>query len=482
MKAKIPKQILIGLVLALALTAIVAAPVYAGLAVTGAKIQDSLTAGSVKSYVISVADTTTEPMDIGVEIKGFGNYLSGAVKPIDAEEDISPYTAREWVTASPSSFHLEPGQSQAVTITVNVPNYIGDGGRYAIIYIHNNPSGSGVVFVSAIATQVILTIGGSNPIISGDITSLNLAEPNSEQPFAIAATVSNTGNYHYKLTFNGTIKDNLGQEVGSAYQSDSMFTLIPTYSQQANVFFNISQELVPGIYTAEIVAYTSEGIFLGSSTLPFALTQNYKPVPLTHIQVDFWDIKSGRVWEMGTDGTLLEDLTASSLTSTVTISIAQGARVYDSNGQAAASISVTLMDPAPPPPTGYRMISAFKFLPGDITFDPKADITLEYTAAQLSKGISEANLKVARFDQDTLQWTILGDDELQVNPGTNKITFSTKQSGIYAIVAPPSSTGLAKTTWIWIGVGLVWIIVVILIMLIMSKMKRKKSKKPASSN
>ena len=121
-------------------------------------------------------------------------------------------------------------------------------------------------------------------------------------------------------------------------------------------------------------------------------------------------------------------------------------------------------------------------LPGDITFDPKADITLEYTAAQLSKGISEANLKVARFDQDTLQWTILGDDELQVNPGTNKITFSTKQSGIYAIVAPPSSTGLAKTTWIWIGVGLVWIIVVILIMLIMSKMKRKKSKKPASSN
>ena len=482
MRLKFTKHILIGLALALALTAIVAAPVLAGLRVTNANIQESVSAGQVITDVINVGDTTDKPMDVAVDVDGLGNYLSGSVMNVDPGNDVSPYTARTFVTASPTSFHLEPGQSQNVNVTVSVPSDVGDGGRYAVILIRTiPPSGSGVVVTLAVAAQVMLTIQGST-ITTGHISSLNLSTPQSEQLFSIAAIVNNTGNYHYKLALSGNVKDNLGQVVGTAWQTNSIYNLIPTFAQQVDVPFNISQELAPGVYTAEVDAYTTDGVFLDSMTLEFALTSTYKPMPVKTLSVEFWD--TGRSpsmqWAIAADGTLMQTVSASSLNSTATITIAQGTKVKDSTGQAATSISVTLIDP--PPPAGYTMISAYNFQPGDITFDPKADITLEYTLAQLPKGVSAANLKIGYFDQTTLKWTILNDSEVNINPNTHKITFATTHTGIYAIVAPPlpktaTILGLAKTTWIWIGIGFLWIIVVILILLIMSRLKRKKSKK-----
>ena len=488
MKVKVTKQILIGLVLALALTAIVAAPVLAGLMVSNAKIQESAYPGQVITTVMKVGDNTSAPMDIAVDIDGTGNYLDGSVMAVDPGSDVSPYSARTFVTASPTSFHLEPGQSQDVNITISVPANVGDGGRYAIIFIRTlPPSGTGVAISTAVAAQVLLSIQDSNLIITGHISSLNLSTPQSQQLFSIAAIVNNTGNYHYKLSLNGSVKDNLGQVVGTAWQTDSIYNLVPTFAQEVDVPFNITQELAPGVYTAEVDAYTTDGVFLDSSTLQFALTDTYKPMPLKTLAIDFWDtVKADALqWAMAADGTLMQAVSASSLNSTVTISIAQGSKVLDSNGQAANSISVTMMTPAPPPPAGYTMISAFNFQPGNITFDPKADITLEYTAAQLPKGVSAANLKIAYYDQTTMQWTFLDPSGFTVNTVTHKITFSATHTGIYAIVAIPTATtilGLAKTTWIYIGIGFLWIIVVILILLIMSRMKRKKNKKDAEKD
>lgn len=480
MKIKFTKQILIALVLAVALTAIVAAPVLAGLRVTNAKLEQTVSPGQAFTYVINVGDNTDAPMDIAVDIDGMGNYLGGSVMAVTQENDSSPYSARAFVTASPARFHLEAGQSQNVNISVSVPANVGDGGRYAVVLIRTIPTGgTGIGISTAIAAQILLTIQGSNMIITGDASSLNLSVPKSEQKFSIAATVNNSGNYHYKLSFGGTIKDNLGQVVGTAWQTNSSYNLIPAFASQTDVAFNISRELTPGMYTAQVDAYTTKGVFLDSNTIEFALTDTYKPMPLKTLSVDFWDTgkTSDLQWAVAEDGTLMQAVSASSLNSTVTISIAQGAKVTDATGKAAASISITMMDPAPSPPEGYTMISSFNFLPGAITFNPKADITLEYPSDKLLKGASETKLTVAYLDQTSLQWTFI--DNCEINPGTNKISFATTHSGIYAILAPPTPKaatilGLEKTTWMWIGMGVLWIVVVILILLVISKVKHKR--------
>ena len=468
MKHKYAKALPVYLAVAFAVICMTASSAYAGLAVSGAKIQDSIISGAVKNYVISVSDTTTEPMDISIEIKGFGNYLSGALKPIDEAEDTSPYSAREWITASPSSFPLDPGQSQAVTVTVNVPNDIGDGGRYAIVYIHNNPSGtSGVVFVTAIAAQVLLTIEGSTPTISGDLVSIDIPQAESEQLFLAKATIQNTGNYHYKVTCNGTVKNNLGQVVGLSWPTDSVYNLIPTFSQQIDIPLNISQELTPGTYSLEIEAYTQDGILLDTGSKTFVLTDLYKPMLLRPLLVEFWD--TGKLsmyqWDMSEDGTLMENVDATSLASTVKILIRQGTRVLWSEGQSTNNIAVTLVDPSPPP--GYNIVRAFDFSPDGITFDPEAYITFEYSPADVPEGVSETQLKVATFDEDPLKlkWDYIEGDDVEVDTDANTITFPVTHFSVYAIVAPEeggsSSAGAASRLWIWMVIGAVWVVVIV---------------------
>jgi hypothetical protein len=460
------KAIPVYLIIAVVITCLAAASAFAGLAVTGSKIEDSITAGAVKSYTISVADTTTEPMDIGIEIRGFGNYLSGSLQPLEPEQDLSPYSAREWTSASPSSFHLDPGGSQAVTVTINVPNDIGDGGRYAIVYIHNNPSSTSpgnVSFVTAIAAQVILTIEGSNLVRTGQIMSVDVPQPQSEQLFATTATIQNTGNYHYKVTCNGTVTDNQGQVVGTAWQTNSPYNLIPTFSQQIAIPLNISKELQPGTYYLTIEADTQDGTLLDTRTTAFVLTQSYKPMLLTPLTVEFWD--QGKLsiqqWSMAQDGTLMEDVNAASLAQNVGIHIDQGTKVAGAGGGAPAPISVTTMDQPPTPPVNYSVAKAYEFNPSGITFDRPANITLGYTAKDIPNGVDESQLRVATFNVDTFQWAFL---ESQVDTKAHTITFPTTHFSVYAIVSPPGQgyagvLGIAKSTWLWIGVGVLLVVV-----------------------
>jgi len=105
------------LIIALALVLILTSPVSAGLKVMNAKIEDSVSPGESTSYTMSVTDNTSDPMDMAVEIRGLGNHLSGDAQALTEGNDLSPYSARQFTSASPAGFHLEPGQSQDVTVT-----------------------------------------------------------------------------------------------------------------------------------------------------------------------------------------------------------------------------------------------------------------------------------------------------------------------------------------------------------------------------
>ena len=119
--------LIIAAVMALLLAA--SAPALAGLRVTGAKIQATLAPGESGSYLINVANTyEVGGLDVGIEVLGMGNYLDGGASTLGPSEDLTPYTARSYVSASPSSFHLEPGQSQDVVVNATLPADAGDGG------------------------------------------------------------------------------------------------------------------------------------------------------------------------------------------------------------------------------------------------------------------------------------------------------------------------------------------------------------------
>ena len=460
------KKATTGLLIALALVLTLTAPVSAGLRVGGAKIEVSVTPGSVNTYTMNVGNTTNESMDITVEVRGLGNYITGSIEALPAENDSSPYSARTFVTAEPTSFHLEPGQSQDVTVTINVPGDVGDGGRYADVFIYTAPSGEGQIGVSvAVSAQVLLTIDGSNLVRTGIIMSVDIPQPESEQLFATIATIQNTGNYHYKVTFNGTVTNDQGRVVGTAWQTNSPYNLIPTFSQQVAIPLNISEELSPGTYYLTTEADTQDGIPLDTRTTTFILTGSYKPMALTPLIVEFWDEGKLSIYQksMAQDGTLMEDVDATSLTQNIEIVIAQGTKVVEEGGGAAGPISVTTMDQLPTPPVNYSVSKAYEFNPEGIQFsNGAAYITLGYTANDIPNGVDESQLKAATFDTETLQWVFLDSD---IDTEANTITFSTTHFSVFAIVSPTgqgstTALGLAKSTWIWIGIGVLCVVII----------------------
>jgi P pilus assembly chaperone PapD len=461
------KKATTSLLIALALILILASPVSAGLRVGGAKIQDSVSPGESVTYTMNVADNSSEPMDITVEVRGLGNYISGPIQALTAENDLSPYSARPFTTATPATFHLEPGQSQDVTVTLNVPANVGDGGRYADIFIYTLPSGGGQIAVSAaVSAQVLLTIEGSTPTISGDITSIDIPQAVSEQLLSATAVIKNTGNYHYKLVCNGTVKNSLGQVVGVSWPTDSVYNLIPTFSRQIAVPLNMSQELTPGTYNLSIDAYTQDGVWLDTDYKTFNITESYKPMPLNPLAIEFFEEGKLSVyqWVMAKDGTLMEKVEAASLTSDVSIDILQGTKVTGENGEPPAPITVTALDTPPSLPTGYETISAFEFSSEGVTFDPKADITLQYSSADIPEGVSETQLGIRTFNEDTERWSPV---DSEIDTDANTITFPVTHFSIYAIFAPASAK--PTTIWIWIGVGALWVVVIAASIIIMQR-------------
>lgn len=275
----IRKEGLIGLGLAFWLSLVLTVPVSAGLRVDGAKIEAGVSPGSVAIYEMKVSDTSDTPMDIAIEVKGYGEAESG-VQVLDPEEDNTLYSAREYLSVSPDRFHLEVGESRDVTVTAKIPVQVGGGGRYAIIYIHTvPPEGASFATVTAVAARVLLTIEGSELIKSGDIDQIQLEKSESGQPLEISAMVKNTGNYHYQISAMGKIKNSRGEVVATSLPLPTQFPLIPAYSRRISIPFEAVEALPPGEYQADIEVKAEDGSSIARETNAFQLGDPWEPPP-----------------------------------------------------------------------------------------------------------------------------------------------------------------------------------------------------------
>jgi len=205
-------------------------------------------------------------------------------------------------------------------------------------------------------------------------------------------------------------------------------------------------------------------------------------MPLNPLSIEFWD--SGKLsmyqWDMAEDGTLMENVEAASLASTVMIHILQETRVLGENGEPPAPIVVTALDPPPSPPKGYETVMAFEFSSEGITFDPKADITFEYSSAEIPEGASETQLRIATLGEDTSwQWVFI---DSEIDTDANTITFPVTHFSVYALFAPPpagstTTLGIEKRMWVWIGIGVLWVVVLAFSINIIQKRRAKASRK-----
>jgi hypothetical protein len=385
----------------------------AGLKVVGSIYGGTLTPGSTDVHTMTISTQPDDPpMDLTVDVLGFGQTPQQSYQSLSPELDTSPYSARTFITVDPQTFHLNSGESQVVKATISLPNNAGDGGRYAIITIRNAPIGNGTTaIVTAVSVPVIVTIKNSAMIRTGTIDKVTVSEVVPGQPIRITTMLKNTGNSHYIPKINVTVTDSAGKIVADVASDSSPRAIIPIAT--VNYEASLGTDLPPGAYTATSKVTLEDGTVLDTKTTTFVVQANYIP-PLQAAKVKL---------------TARNSAVLASPDGRVTIEFPSGAVFSDTD----VTLKPLAKDQAPAPSLGMSPASTF-FTVGGINGLLAKDATLivKYTSVDLeAAGSDVSKLVLARYDDSDNKWTIL---PTTLDKSALTLTTTTNRFGTWGVM------------------------------------------------
>jgi len=104
-------------------------------------------------------------------------------------------------------------------------------------------------------------------------------------------------------------------------------------------------------------------------------------------------------------------------------------------GRQLVYIEIHEMEDPPDPPAESEVIGSVYYPePNGAAFDPPITLTFHYDPDELPEGVSEGNLTLAVWDEDSSTWLML---ETTVDPETNTLTSKVSHFTPFAILTPP---------------------------------------------
>jgi hypothetical protein len=165
------------------------------------------------------------------------------------------------------------------------------------------------------------------------------------------------------------------------------------------------------------------------------------PAPTTVVTSLFGTAGS---FKIDSAGIVQTTVTATSADGNLTITIPQGTKALDKNGNPLTTLTTNINTSPPPPPAGANIIAlAYTFGPDGATFNPPITLTWSYDPGALPAGVAEEDLVIAYYDVTTGTWV-----ELQgvVDAANNRITASVSHFTTFAIIgtAKPAAFSLSS--------------------------------------
>ena len=394
------------------------------ISVSGAKYMDSIAPGGTAVHTITVGIGPGEdPTDVQVEVMGFGQGMDKGYTTLDPVNDMSPYSARPFITLDKNTLHLEPGTTQTINANIALPKNVGAGGRYAIIYIHALP-GAGKSFTTAVMVPVLITDSGTVLAETGSITKLDVSDVTIGQPITVTTTLKNTGNYHYYRTMNKVIvTDANGNILADNSTAPSAYAIIPGNT----VGFTIQPDLknLPlGTYTVNSKVLLEDGKVLDNKTTTFAVKTNYVP-PSTESSIKLTPGSTGNL--VSPDGRYSVLFPQGSVLGDVVVTLKPYSR--------------DKLQPAPVGATTGATSFEISGLSGLLSKD--ATVRVTYSADDLAAaGGDPSKLKLSYYNTVKGEWTML---PTQVNTQDMTLTTTTNHLSVWAVMISSSAATTVPT-------------------------------------
>ena len=423
-----------------------------GLRISGAKLIADVAPGQTITHTMTISIMDADPpLDMLVDVTGFGQSLEGAPQVLEDSEDISPFSARSFITLDATSFHLDPGDSQQVTATICIPQDVSAGGRYALIDIRSQPIGEGSVgVVTAVAVPIALTIKGSELIHEGKITEVSTSDATSGQPVDIFTTFQNTGNHYFKIKGEVTVSDASGETLDTISLPLTASSVMPTLLRQLKATFIPEGELLLGVYSVKSRVMLEDDTVLDEAAGSFEVKEPYVP-PSPPASVT---LIPGRPATLETgDGR-------------ISISFPKGAVI----SQVEISLRSYPLEELPSPPADFSLATTCFRIDGLAGLLAKeATVTVKFTPADLERAEGDASrLTLARWDEANNQWLVL---KTKVDKEAMTLSTTTNQFGLWAVMVAPPAAPFNLLLIISIGAGV--IIVGIAILLVVLRRRRQ---------
>jgi hypothetical protein len=392
--------------------------------VVGAKYMETVNPGDTVTHMITVSTKSTDPsMDIVIDALGFGQTPKKSYSPLSPADDTSPYSARTFITLDTASFHLNPGESKKIKATIVIPRDAGDGGRYAIISLHNAPSGDGTTaYVTAISVPVMITIAKSTLRQEGSITGIHVGKIVTGQPLLITTSLKNTGNIHYYQTINTvTLSDSAGTVLGTASTAPSVYAILPSYTVDYDV--TLDNSLPPGTYGIKSEVRLEDGTLLDTKTSVFEVKSTYiAPSQDTSVTLT----PNDPAVLASSDGRISISFPAGAVINDIRVTLKPFARDQ----------LPTILTDAKAGGTCFQVDGLSGILSKDAT------ISVQYSDDDLAvAGGDAANLVLARYDQSDSRWTQL---TTTVNKDTSTLSATTNRFSTWAVMTTSSQRSPAQ--------------------------------------
>jgi hypothetical protein len=425
-----------------------------GLRVSGALLVTDVSAGETLTHqmVVGIGDSDV-PVDIIIQIGDIGQALDGGFQILSPSANSSQFSASGYITVDKDSFHLKPGTSQEINLTIRIPLDAATGGKYALVNVRTLPTGqSSVGMISAVNVPIYLTIENSTLVHTGKITRLTSSEAVSGKPVEISTLFQNTGNHHFKVIGQVSVSDNGGKQMDIIDLPVSGSSLLPGLARELKATYTPQGELPPGTYNVNSRVMLEDGTVLDETAGQFVIKIPYiPPAPPANI-------------------TLMPSSAATLQTddSRISIIFSKGSVV----SQAPISILNYPSEQLKMPPQGYILANTcFKVEGLTGLLAKKAVVNVKYSAADLDKAEGDAStLVLARWDESTGQWTIL---DTSLDKSSMTLSASTNQFGIWAVMVGKPQ---ASIPWLPIVLGTVIVLILLVVILIKVVKPRRYSK------
>jgi hypothetical protein len=238
--------------------------------VDGSKYIGNIAPGLSDVHHIGVSsDINDTPMNVTITTSAFGQNRDMSYTMLNYA---NKYSSGDIISIDKPNFILEPGQKITVNATISLPTGVGDGGRYAIIYVKASPTNQQSTYATAVMIPVFVTIDKSN--ITETVNVLGVTVNGTE----VITRIKNTGDHHFYGLNNAILLFNTstGAFVTQSQTKPSAYTFLPESDILSKLTLDRSVDnsytIVAQVYRDDVKLFDSPVDFVETKVTP-------KPTP-----------------------------------------------------------------------------------------------------------------------------------------------------------------------------------------------------------